>query len=274
MSALPRANTLISAVPTLFDTDGTVDLAANRALYMHVSGLLDGLLVAGTTGEFPALSDDERLSLATAALDVAGPSRVIVHVGAPSAFQAARLARAAVSLGATRLAAITPYYLPVRPDDLAPYYRAVRAAAPAATLYAYIFPERTGVHVPATLFATMAGQAGLAGAKISGSASDLVSSYVAAAPGLEFYCGDDSAPARSMAAGAAGVISGRSSAYPEAYASGGQERIDEIVALGASIGRIKHALRLRGFGSGTARMPADPPDEATAEAIAALVKRQ
>jgi 4-hydroxy-tetrahydrodipicolinate synthase len=263
--------TVLAAVPTLFDADGAVDLAANRTLYAHVSGQLNGLLVAGSTGEFPSLSDDERLSLIAAALEVAGPSRVIAHIGAPSAFQAARLARAAVSLGATRLAAITPYYLPVRPDDLAPYYGAVRAAVPSATLYAYIFPERTGVHVPAEFFAKVAEEAGLAGAKLSGSASGLVSSYAAAAPGLEFYCGDDSAPARSVAAGAAGVISGRSSAYPEAYASGSQERIDEIVRLGASIGRIKHALLLRGFGSAVARMPAGPPDEATAKAIAAIV---
>jgi 4-hydroxy-tetrahydrodipicolinate synthase len=264
--------TVIAAVPTLFGTDGSVDLAANRKLYGHVSGLLDGLLVAGTTGEFPSLSDDERLALVAAALETAGPSRVIAHIGAPSAFQAARLARAAAELGATRLAAITPYYLPVRPDDLAPYFAAVRAAAPSATLYAYIFPERTGVHVPAQLFATVAGQTGLAGAKLSGSASGLVAEYVAAAPGLEFYCGDDSAPARAIAAGATGVISGRSAAYAEAYAAGDQDRIDEIVATGASIGRIKYALSLRGFGSAVARMPAGPPGDVDAAAIATIVR--
>jgi 4-hydroxy-tetrahydrodipicolinate synthase len=264
--------TVLAAVPTLFDADGSVDLAANRALYKHVGGLLDGMLVAGTTGEFPALSDEERLSLISLALEVAGPARVIAHVGAPSAFQAARLASSAASLGATRLAAITPYYLPVRPEDLAPYYGAVRAAAPSATLYAYIFPERTGVHVPPELFATVAGEAGLAGSKLSGSASGLVSSYVACAPGLEFYCGDDSAPARSVAAGAAGVISGRSSAYPEIYAAGEQERIDDVVATGASIGRIKYALSLRGFGSAIARMPAGPPGDADAAAIATIVR--
>jgi dihydrodipicolinate synthase/N-acetylneuraminate lyase len=117
---------VIAAVPTLFDADGSVDLAANRALYAHVSGLLDGLLVAGTTGEFPSLSDEERLSLVELAVEVAGPSRVIAHVGAPSAFQAARLAAAAAAAGAARLAAITPYYLPVRPDDLALSVRRLR----------------------------------------------------------------------------------------------------------------------------------------------------
>jgi 4-hydroxy-tetrahydrodipicolinate synthase len=264
--------TVITAVPTLFGPDGSIDLAANRALYVHVNGLLDGLLVAGTTGEFPSLDDSERLALISLALEVAGPSRVIAHIGAPSAYQATRLARAAVSAGATRLAAITPYYLPVRAADLAPYYAAVREAAPSVTLYAYIFPERTGVHVPAPLFATVASVARLAGAKLSGSASGLVSSYAACSPDLEFYCGDDSAPARSVAAGAAGVVSGRSAAYPEVYASGDQDRIDEIVGLGSSVGRIKYAVSLRGFGSATARMPVDPPDEATAAAIAGVVR--
>ena len=55
-----------------------------------------------------------------------------------------------------------------------------------------------------------------------------------------------------MRAGGAGVISGRSSAYPEVYAALGrvpalQGRLDRIVALGASIGRIKHALQARGL---------------------------
>ena len=59
---------VFSAVPTLFDADGEVDTGANRALYKLLDGLLDGLFVAGTTGEFPALDDAERLSLIELAL--------------------------------------------------------------------------------------------------------------------------------------------------------------------------------------------------------------
>jgi Dihydrodipicolinate synthetase family len=57
------AAVVFSAVPTLFGEDGQVDLDANRAQYKLVAGLVDGLFVAGTTGEFPALDDAERLSL-------------------------------------------------------------------------------------------------------------------------------------------------------------------------------------------------------------------
>src|SRR5205085_1431176 len=63
-----RAPVVLAAVPTLFGPDGELDRDANRALYKLIAGLLDGMLVAGTTGEFPALEDDQRLRLAEQAL--------------------------------------------------------------------------------------------------------------------------------------------------------------------------------------------------------------
>jgi 4-hydroxy-tetrahydrodipicolinate synthase len=279
------APVVFSAVPTLFSSDGEVDLDANRALYKLAGGLLDGLLIAGTTGEFPALDDGERLSLIELALAEAGPERVIAHVGAPDARHSARLARAAAALGATQLAAITPFYLPVRPDELTAHYGRIRQAVPGVQLYAYIFPERTGLRVPPEMFATVASAAELAGAKLSGSAAAELPGYVAAAPELRLFSGDDSNPAATMRAGGAGLISGRSSAYPEVYAAltaslaagdddaaaRHQRVLDRIVALGASIGRLKHALQLRGLGGTTARMTVDPPDASVSAAIAAEV---
>ena len=276
---------VFSAVPTLFSSDGEVDTGANRTLYKRVAGLVDGLFVAGTTGEFPALDDVERLSLIELALAEAGPDRVIAHVGAPDARHSARLASAAAALGATRLAAITPYYLPARPDELTAHYGQVRDAAPDAELYAYIFPERTGLRVPPPVFAAVAEAAGLAGAKLSGSAAPELAGYVAAAPGLRLFSGDDSNPAATMRAGGAGLISGRSGAYPEVYAAlvaalaagdvdaaaRHQRTLDRIVALGASIGRLKYALQLRGLGGTTARMTVDPPDASLCAAIATEV---
>jgi 4-hydroxy-tetrahydrodipicolinate synthase len=280
------AAVVYAAVPTMFGPDGELDLDANRALYKLADGQLDGMLVAGTTGEFPALDDAERLTLIELALAQAGPDRVIAHIGAPDAWHAARLARAAVARGATRLAAITPYYLTARPDELIAHYRLIRAAAGSAELYGYIFPERTGLRVPPALFGRLAEAAELAGVKASGSAAAELAGYVAAAPGRAIFSGDDANPGATMAAGGAGVISGRSSAYPEVYAAmrasaplassassaaSAQETLDRIVALGASIGRIKYALQVRGIGTGVARMTVDAPDPETATAIAAQV---
>jgi 4-hydroxy-tetrahydrodipicolinate synthase len=131
----------------------------------------------------------------------------------------------------------------------------------------------------------VASDAALAGAKISGSSAGSLADYIAAAPGLRIYSGDDTNPAVTMRAGGVGVVSGRSGAYPEIYAAladalvGGdaeaasrlQRTLDRIVALGASIGRVKYALALRGLGGTTARMTVDPPSAETAAFIADLV---
>jgi 4-hydroxy-tetrahydrodipicolinate synthase len=66
------APVVFSAVATLFDAGGELDLAASRALYAHIAGLVDGLFVAGTSGEFPSLEDAERLSLIEMSLALAG----------------------------------------------------------------------------------------------------------------------------------------------------------------------------------------------------------
>jgi 4-hydroxy-tetrahydrodipicolinate synthase len=102
---------------------------------------------------------------------------------------------------------------------------------------------------------------------------------------LRLFSGDDSNPAATMRAGGAGLISGRSSAYPEVYAAltgalvsndleaaaQHQRTLDRIVALGASVGRLKYALQVRGVGGTTARMTVDPPDASLSAAIAAEV---
>ena len=279
---------VLAAVPTPFNADGSLDHAGARRLFEFVAARVDGLFVAGTTGEFPALEADERLYLVETALEVAGPDRVIAHIGAPDAYHAARLASEAALLGAQRIAAITPYYLAPSPAEVASYYLRIRDAAPAAELYAYIFPERTGLTVAPQQFCELADKAGLAGAKFSGAAARNVAECAAARPALRIFSGDDSDLAATLSAGGAGVISARSAAYPEVFAAlsaalsagpGGagaaaarQGDVAAIVALGASIGLVKEALRVRGFGPMAARMPVAEPDEPTAARVAELVK--
>lgn len=280
------ADVVLSAVPTPFTADGGLDTETARRLFKFVASTGDGLFVTGSTGEFPALDDDERLALIELALEVAGPDRVIAHIGAPDSYRAARLAAAAVKLGATRIAAITPYYVAPLPAEITEYYLRVRDAAPAAGLYAYVFPERTSVTISPQQFAELAAAAGLAGAKMSGVAAKNVAACAAACPGLKIYSGDDSDLAATLRSGGAGIVSARSSAYPEAFsalatalaegdaaeAARRQADIAAIVALGASIGRVKEALRQRGFGPMAARMPVGEPDAATAARIAGVLK--
>lgn len=275
-----------AAVPTPFTADGALDTAAARSLFAFAADHADGLFVAGTTGEFPALDDDERLALVEIGLEAAGPDRVIAHIGAPDARRAARLAVSAVALGATRIAAITPYYLAPRPAEVTAYYERIRQAAPMAGLYSYIFPERTGLAVPPDQFAALARTAGLAGAKFSGAAARNVAACAAACPGVRIYSGDDSDLAATLRSGGAGIISGRSAAFPEVFgalsaslaagdavaAARHQADVTAVGSVCTSIGQIKEALRLRGFGSMAARMPVAFPDDASAALIAGLVR--
>jgi 4-hydroxy-tetrahydrodipicolinate synthase len=212
------ADVVLAAVPTPFAADGSLDTACARRYFAFIAERVDGMLVAGTTGEFPALDDDERLALIEIALEVAGPDRVIAHIGAPDAYRATRLARQAVLLGARRIAAITPFYLAPSFAEVTDYYLRIREAAPAAGLYAYIFPERTVVTVTPSQFCELADTVGLAGAKFSGSAARSVAAVAAERPGLRIFSGDDSDLAATLRSGGAGIISGRSAAYPEVFA--------------------------------------------------------
>jgi 4-hydroxy-tetrahydrodipicolinate synthase len=277
---------VFAAVPTPFTAAGDLDLPAARRLFTLAAEHLDGLFIAGTTGEFASLEDAERLALIELGLGVAGPDRVIAHIGAPDARRATRLAAAAAALGATRVAAVTPYYNDPRPDELTDYYLRVRDAAPAAGVYAYIYPERAGLTVPPSGFSALASDVGLEGAKLSGSAALDVGACAAACPGLRIYSGEDADMAGVLQAGGAGLISARSAAFPEVYgalskalasgdASGAaryQKDVDAIAAVGSSIGRVKEVLRQRGLGPLAARMPVDEPDEATSAAIGDLVR--
>ncbi|CAM03873.1 4-hydroxy-tetrahydrodipicolinate synthase [Saccharopolyspora erythraea NRRL 2338] len=277
--------TVITAVTTPFQPDGDLDLAAARQLYRFAGQHTGQLLVGGTTGEFPALTIDERMSLLDAALEVAGAEGVIAHVGTADAHNAAQLTRASVRAGARRLAALTPYYLPATPEELHAYFGAVRDAAGDAEIFAYLFPERTGLEVSPELCAELAAAHGLAGVKLSGAASRRVREHVAAAPeGFEVYSGNDRELGGVLAAGGEGTVSGCSAALPEPFLELAeairtgrdtgevQQRVDRVVAaLGPSIGRIKCAQRLRGLPAGESRMTVADPDAETESLIKDLV---
>lgn len=280
---------LISAVPVPFDDAGDLDEKGLEPLYRFLDGAgIDGVFVSGTTGEFPALDDVERDVVLTEALAVFGPERVYAHVGAASARQAERLAARAVTLGATRLAAITPYYLPAGPRSLVAYYRRVADAAGDARLFAYLYPSRTTTTVTPDQVAELAAIPTVVGAKISGEPTERVLEYVRAAPdGFVVYSGNDVEFGAVARAGAAGAVSGVSSAFPhpfvalrdalhrgdDAAAAAAQARVEQAVAaVGGNVSLIKAALALRGLPTGVPRVALDPPTPEQQAAIVTAVR--
>ncbi|MEU5566799.1 dihydrodipicolinate synthase family protein [Micromonospora musae] len=286
MTTYPDAN-LISAVPTLFDSEGALDLGATKAAYAQLAQApLDGVFVAGTTGEFTTLTDDERLAVCAAASDAFGPDRTYWHVGAASRYQAAGLTEAAVERGARRLAALTPHYYAATESALLSYYETLVARAAGVPVYGYLFEARTTTSVTPALLARLV-DTGLAGVKISGAGSAVVGRYLAALAGrtVPVYSGADAEFAEVVGLGAAGVVSGVSSALPapflevrDALRAGdaaaltvARERARRAVAATGqgNLAHLKAVLELRGLPAGGLRAPLDaisPEDRRALEA--------
>jgi 4-hydroxy-tetrahydrodipicolinate synthase len=273
---------IISAVPVPFATDGSLDLATYDAALAALAPHVGGALVAGTMGEFPALDDDERVELFRRAADVLGTERVIAHLGHGSTRQVLRLADAVAATGIRRLALLSPYYLPTDDDGVVAFYRALTEAHPQAEVYAYIFPERTGMDVPPETLARVLALPGMVGVKLSGGAAAQLPDYAAVlAPDHELYSGDDSTLPAVLALGGTGVVSGVSSAFPETFAAlaraldaGNPEAeavqavVEEIVPLaGSTISRLKAAMSARDGAPWASRMALPAVDDATLEAI-------
>ena len=281
--------TLVSAVPVPFETNGDLDVDGQKTLLHHLKDAgIGGVFIAGTTGEFTALDDDERAIVLSAALEVYGADAVYIHVGAAAARQAERLTAQAITLGARRLAAITPFYLPAGPTALIDYYRRLDAVAGDARIYVYLFASRTGSTVTPDQLAELAAIPSVSGAKISGESNSTVLEYVRAVPDdFEIYSGNDVDFGEFVRAGGAGAVSGVSSVFPRTFldladalrrnddiaATAAQERVKQAVdALnGADIALIKAGLSLQGLPAGPTRVALDQPTPAQLETLRTAV---
>jgi 4-hydroxy-tetrahydrodipicolinate synthase len=219
---------------------------------------------------------------------VFGADAVYAHVGAAAARQAERLTAQAVALGARRLAAITPFYLPADPAALMDYYRRLAAVAGDARIYVYLFAARTGVSVTPGQLAELATIPAVAGAKISGELRAVVLQYVDAVPDdFEVYSGNDVEFGDFVRAGGTGAVSGVSSVFPrpflelaDALRSGdeqgicaAQDRVERAVHVtgGGNIALLKAALSLQGLPAGPTRVALDQPTAAQLHSLRTAV---
>src|SRR6476646_4742356 len=282
--------TLLAATPVPFETNGDLDEKGQETLLRHLKDVgIPGVFVAGTTGEFTALDDDERAVVLDAALGVYGADAVYTHVGAAAARQAERLTAQAIAPGARNLAAITPFYLPAGPAALIDYYRRLDAVAGDARIYVYLFAARTGLAVTPDQLAELATIASVAGAKISGEPTSVVLQYVQAVPnGFEVYSGNDIEFGDFVRAGGTGVVSGVSSVFPRPFleladalhrndeqaAATAQDRIKQAVEAvnGADIALIKAGLSMQGLPAGPTRVALDQPTPAQRETLRTAVQ--
>lgn len=281
---------IITAVPTAFSSDGTLDIAGSRAIYEHVatSGN-EGAFVLGTTGEFIGLEENEFARLIDVAVEVLSPHmRVIVHVGAASSYQAVRRVKLAREAGAKEFAALTPYYMSVSDGAIFEYFVSIAEAVGDGSLYIYVYPARAGNTVTPTLLARLAGVPNIVGAKCSELSLEQVAEYRQVVPDdFILYTGSDRELALAAHYGAQGVVSGVSSVTPKPFRAlaraaeeGGQalpeaqQAVDDVVsAIGGRMPHMKWAYRKMGIVDSTVRLPLDEPttgEEAEIERVLRL----
>jgi 4-hydroxy-tetrahydrodipicolinate synthase len=229
---------VLAAITTPFGGDGAVDLDAFEA---HVRWLeeagLDGLFVAGTTGEGVLLEDDEVEALASRAAAAAGSLRVIVQVGRPSTRATVALARRALAAGAQGVAAYVPWFYPVTEDGVRTHFLALLEAADGAPAFLYNIPPRTVNDLSPELAGELA-RAGFAGMKDSTGDFERHRAYLAAAPdGFEVYTGTEPLIVESVAAGAEGTINGLANCRPELFAA-----LRDALAAGEDVTRLHEEI--------------------------------
>jgi len=181
---------ILTAIVTPFKPDGSVDLERFRELagYLVDNGS-DGLVVTGTTGESPTLTDDERFALYAAAVEEVGDrATVVAGTGTYSTAHSIHLTERAGELGVDGFLVVTPYYNKPPPRGIVAHFRAV-AEVTDRPLVVYNIPGRVVINIEPD---TMAQLAQIPNVKAVKQANpDLDQARAIVELGLDLYAGDD-----------------------------------------------------------------------------------
>ncbi len=285
--ASPGFGRVLTAMVTPFHDDGSLDvdgaIALARWLVDHGN---DGLVLAGTTGEAPTLTDEEKVELwgaVRAAVDVP----LVAGTGSNDTRHTCHLSEQAAATGVDGLLVVTPYYNRPSQAGLEAHFRAV-ADATDLPVVLYDIPGRTGRKVQTELLIRLANEVpSIVGIKDAAGNPGETARVIGAAPeGFGVWSGDDPMTLPLLAVGAVGVIGTSThwcgeqmSELVAAALKGDLERAREVNAslfpsyayesreIAQFALAVKVALRVLGLPSGPCRLPIGPePDGLEAEA--------
>ena len=204
---MARFGRVLTAMVTPFNDDGSLnlDVAQQLARYLQAHGN-DGLVIAGTTGEAPVLTDDERLSLFAAVIE-AVTIPVIAGSGTNDTAHSVHLTKEAAALGAAGILAVCPYYNRPSMAGIDGHMRAMAAASDLPVMV-YDIPVRTGRKITtATLLKLFREVPNIVALKDAAANPGETASLITLAPdGVEVYSGDDALTLPLLAAGIVGTV--------------------------------------------------------------------
>jgi len=193
---------------TPFESSGEVDheKAWRLARYLSDNGS-DALVVTGTTGEAPTLSNVEKLALYKTVVDAVAEkdTRVVAGTGNYNTAESVELTERAADLGCDAVLAVTPYYNRPSQDGLVAHFTAIAEVGLPVMLYN--IPGRTGTRIEIETMARLAEHENIVAVKDAVEKVDFTSQTVNRIPGFPVYSGQDSHTLPMMAVGAVGMVS-------------------------------------------------------------------
>ena len=231
------------------------------------------VVLAGTTGEAPTLSDEEKLELFRRAKEYVGAGmKIIAGTGSNDTAHAVYLSTEAEKQGADALLVVSPYYNKATPEGLVAHYSAI-AGAVTIPVILYNVPSRTGLDMPVDVYRRLAQVPNIVGVKeASTDITKITKIRAACGPAFTVWSGNDEMIAPVIALGGKGVISVVSNVAPEETrilaeaALGGdfdtaadwQVRLQPLLsALFSEVNPIpvKEAMKFMGYDCGDCRLP-------------------
>jgi 4-hydroxy-tetrahydrodipicolinate synthase len=294
---MARFGQVLTAMVTPFATGGSLNVDGAKKLATHlVDNGSDGLVVAGTTGESPVLTHDEKLRLFEAVLDSVGDrATVIAGTGGPNTAEVIQLNKEVAALGVHALLVVTPYYSKPPQNGLLAHYRAI-ADASALPIMLYDIPGRTGRRVEIPTMVELAAHPQIVADKDAvGDASETArlraALDAAGQSDFEIYSGDDPMLLPHLAAGVVGIVSVCShligvhiKKMVTEFESGNvdeakriyfayQNFMSVIMGLTASPIPVKAAAAMIGLDVGEPRLPMVPPTSDESKKIRAALEQ-
>ena len=246
---------------------------AEILLRRQIDAGIKAVVIAGTTGESPTLTDEEKLELFRRCKSYVGSScKIIAGTGCNSTVHAVSLSKEAEKCGADALLIVSPYYNKATPDGLFAHYLTI-AHSVSIPIILYNVPSRTGVDIPVSVYSRLSYVPNIIGVKeASSDVTKIIKIRNACKPEFSIWSGNDDLITSVIAMGGKGVISVLSNIFPEETqaicsaaltgdiqrASALQCRMQPIIdALFSEVNPIpvKAAMKLLGYDCGGCRLP-------------------
>ena len=195
--------------------DGKVNYPMMEILLRRqIEAGIQAVVICGTTGEAPTLSDDEKLELFRRCKEYVGTQcKIIVGTGSNNTEHAVWLSKEAEKCGVDALLVVSPYYNKANDDGLTAHYLSIAHAVKIPVII-YNVPSRTGVDIPVSVYKTLSHVPNIAGVKEASTSLPKVLQIRAECPELPVWSGNDDLIVPVMSLGGCGVISVLSNVAP------------------------------------------------------------